>query len=172
MTEEKIRNFQKDFETKLQLEKTQFERQKLELEMKMKELEMPHQLREKHGKLERKLKITTLQKDDVLSQSAKACDMLPFNWITTNTDDSEWAKRMSRTQTPTRPKSCFDVSLERSEDRHYSRYLNTLDRSSSIEDRDVLQKVGMRTKTGLSSSSSLPKLKLHSFDWNVLECLE
>ena len=79
---------------------------------------------------------------------------------------------MSETQTPNRSKTRFDVSPERSEDRHDSRYLKCRDRSASVKDRDVLHKVGMRTKIGHSSSRSLPKLKLNSFDGNPLEWLE
>ena len=78
----------------------------------------------------------------------------------------EWANTMSETQTPTRPKTRFDVSPERSEDRHYSRYLNSRDRSATVGDRDVLHKVGICTNIGHSSSSSLPTLKLNSFEGN------
>ena len=76
---------------------------------------------------------------------------------------------MSETQTPSLPKTRFDVSPELSEVRHYLRYLNSRDCSASGEDIVVLQKVGMRTNIGRSSSSSLPKLKLNSFDGNPLE---
>ena len=162
-------DLEKEFDTKLQLERIQFERKKLEREMQMKNLEMQRQLRERERELERKLQITTLEKDDILSQSTKARDNSPFNWISKKRDVSEWANKLSETQTPTRPKTRFDVSLERSEDRHYSRYLNSRDRSASVEDRDVLHRVSMRTNIGHSSGSSLPKLKLNKSDGNPLE---
>ena len=76
---------------------------------------------------------------------------------------------MSATQTPTGAKTRFDVSSEQSEDRHCSQYLNSRDRSASVEDRDVLHKVGMRNNIGHSSSSSFPMLKLNSFHGNPLE---
>ena len=78
--EEKMRDFENEFETKLQLERTHFERKKLELEMQMKKIEMKHQLREKERDLERQLQRTALEKDDLRSQSSKARDKSPFNW--------------------------------------------------------------------------------------------
>ena len=109
--EEKMMDFENDFETKLQIKKTQSKRKKLDLETQMKELEMQHQLREKEPELEHKSQITILEKDDVRSQSTKARDKSPFNWISRKRDVSEWANTISETQTPTRPKTRFDVIL-------------------------------------------------------------
>ena len=134
-------DFENEFKTKLQTERTQFEGKKLELEMHMREIEMQHQLRERERELKRKRQITILEKDDVRSQSTNARDKSPFNWISKRRDVSECANAMNETQTPTRPKTRFDVSPERSGDSHYSRYLSSRDRSASVEDRDVLHKV-------------------------------
>ena len=79
---------------------------------------------------------------------------------------------MSESQTPNQSKPRLDISPERNENRHYSRYLNSLDRSASVEDREALHKVAVRTNIEQSSSSSLPKLKLNSFDGNPMEWTE
>ena len=110
---------------------------------------MQHQLREREQDLERKLRIKLLEKDDVHSQTAKARDRSPFTWISKGIDISECAKTMSETQTPTQPK--------------------TILMSARVEDKDVLNKVGLRTNFGHSRYSSLSKLKLNSFEGNPLE---
>ena len=75
-----MKEFEIEFETKLQIERAQFDRKRLELEMQMKELEMQHQLREKERHLARQLQRTALEKDDLRSQWTKAQDNSPFNW--------------------------------------------------------------------------------------------
>ena len=72
--EERMKEFEIDFETKLQIERAQLDRRWLELEMQMKELEMQHQLREKERDLEHQLQRTALEKGDLRSQSTKARD--------------------------------------------------------------------------------------------------
>ena len=67
--EEKMNKFDIEFDTKMQLEQAWFERRKLELEMQMKELETKHQLLEEQRELERKVRRTALENDDVRSQS-------------------------------------------------------------------------------------------------------
>ena len=49
--------------------------------MQMKKLEMQHQLWERKRELERKLQITTLEEDDLRSQTTKVRDNSPFIWI-------------------------------------------------------------------------------------------
>ena len=66
--EERIKKFDIDLKTKLPLEQARFERRKLELEMQMKELETKHQLPEEEREVERKVKRTALENDDVRSQ--------------------------------------------------------------------------------------------------------
>ena len=78
--EKQMKDFEIEFERKLQVERTQFDRKRLELEIQMKELEMQHQLRQKQRDLERQLQRTALEKDDLSSQSTKARDNSPFNW--------------------------------------------------------------------------------------------
>ena len=102
--EERIREFEIEFETKLQIERAQFDRKRLELEMQMKELEMQHQLRQKERDLERQLQKTALEKEDLRSQSSKARDKSPFNWTPKGRDVSEWANSMNDTRTPIRPR--------------------------------------------------------------------
>ena len=172
-----MRDFKDELETKLRLERTHFGRKKLELEMELNELEMLHQLRERERELQRKLQTTTLEKDDVRSQSSKSLDNSPLNWISKKKDVSEWANTMSETKTPSRPKTRSNFSPDRSEDSHYSQNLSSRDCSASVEDRNVLHKVAMRTDIGNSSSSSLPKLNcivLTETHWrglNGLPCL-
>ena len=166
--EGKMRDFENEFETKLQLERTQFERKKLELEMQMKEIEMQHQLRQKERELERHLQRTALEKDDLRSQSTKARDKSPFNWTPKGRDVSEWATSMNDTRTPIRPRARFDVSPERNKHRHYPWYPNSRERSATVEERDTSPIAGRHYNTG-HSSSSLPKLRLNNFDANPLE---
>ena len=53
--EERMKEIEIESETKLQLERAQFDRKRLDLEMQMKEQEMQHQLWEKKRELERQL---------------------------------------------------------------------------------------------------------------------
>ena len=77
--EERMKEFEIEFERKLQIERAQFDRKRLELELQMKELEMQHQLRQKERDLERQLQRTALEKDDLRSQSTKGREKSPFN---------------------------------------------------------------------------------------------
>ena len=52
---------------------------------------------------------------------------------------------------------------------HFSRFCTSRDRSSSVEDRDVYPRTGLRYDTDHSGNSSLPALKLKNFDGNPLE---
>ena len=70
--EERMKKFDVEFKTKMQLEQARFERRRLELKMQMKELETKHQLLEEERKLERKVKRTALENDDARSQSTSA----------------------------------------------------------------------------------------------------
>ena len=79
--EERMKKFYIEDETKLRLEQARSERRKLELEMQMKELETKHQLLEEERELERKVKRTAEDNDDVLSQSTSARDKSHFNLI-------------------------------------------------------------------------------------------
>ena len=166
--EERIKEFEIEFERKLQIERAQFDRNRLDLEMQMKELEMQHQLREKERDLERQLQRTALEKDDLRSQSTKARDKSPFSWTPKGRDVSEWANSMNDTQTPIRPRARFDVSPERNQQRHYPWYPNSRERSASAEERDISPIAGRHYDTG-HSSSSLPQLRLNNFDGNPLE---
>ena len=95
-----MKEFEIEFERKLQIERAQFDQKRLELETQMQELEMQHQLRQKEQDLERQLQKTALEKDDLLSQSTKARDKSPFNWTSKGRDVSEWANLMNNTRTP------------------------------------------------------------------------
>ena len=64
----------------MQLEQARFERRRLELEMQMKELKSKHHLLEEERELERKVKRTALENDDIRSHSTSARDKSPFNW--------------------------------------------------------------------------------------------
>ena len=52
---------------------------------------------------------------------------------------------------------------------HFSRYRSSRDQPSSVEDRDLSPRAGLRYNTGYSDSSNLPKLKLNNLDGNPLE---
>ena len=66
----RVKKIDIEFETKLQLEQAKFERRKLELEMHINDLENKHLLLEEERELERKVKRTALEIDDIRSQSS------------------------------------------------------------------------------------------------------
>ena len=76
--EERMKKFDIEFKTKMQLEQARFERRKLEPEMQMKEVETKHKLLEEERELERNVKRTALENDDASSQSAVARDKSPL----------------------------------------------------------------------------------------------
>ena len=75
---------------------------------------------------------------------------------------------MVDTRTPNGPRARFDVSPERNKHRHYPWYLNSRERSASVEERYISLIAGRHYHTG-HSSNSLPKLRLNNFDGNPLE---
>ena len=168
--EERVKKFDIEFETNIRLEQARFERRKLELEMQMKELETKHQLLEEERELERRVKKTALENDDVRSQSTSALDKSPFNWTPKKRDVSYWASRIDNLLTPERPTARYEATPEVNRPSHFSRYRSSRDRFSSVEDRDVSPRAGLlRYNSGCAGSSSLPKLKLNNFDGNPLE---
>ena len=138
--------------------------------MQMKELETKYQLPEEERELERKVKRTALENDDARSQPTGARDKSPFNWTPKKRDVQDWAIRIDNLLTPERTTARFEVTPEVNRHSHFSRYRNSRERSSSVEDRDVFPRAGLlRYNTGYLRSSSLPKLKLNNFDGNALE---
>ena len=132
--------------------------------MQMKELETKHQLLEEERELERKVKRTALENDDARSQSTSARDKSPFNWTPKKRDVSDCANRIDNLLTPDPSTARFEVTPEKNRQRHFSRYRSSRDRSSSVEDRDISPRAGIRYNTGYAGSSNLPKLKLNNFD--------
>ena len=132
-----MKKFDIEFETKMRLEEARLERRKLELEMQMKKLETKHQLLEEERELERKEKRTALENDDARSQSTGARDKSPFKWTPENRDVSDWAGRIDNLLIPERSTARFEATPEVNRHSHFSRYRNSRDRSSSVEDRDV-----------------------------------
>ena len=141
--EERMKEFEIEFEAKLQIERAQFDRKRLEIQRK--ELEMQHQFREKERDLERQLQKTALEKDDFRSQSTKARDKSPFNWTPKGRDV---ANSMNDTRTPIRPRARFDVSPERNKQRHYPWYPNSRERSVIVEGRGISPIAGRYYNTG------------------------
>ena len=171
--EERMKKFDIEFETMMRLEQAGFERRKLELEMQMKELETKHRQLEEERELERKVKRTVLENDDVRSQSTSARDKSLFNWIPKTRDISDWACRIDNLLTPERSTARFEATPEVNRQSHFSRYRSSRDRSPSVEDRDVSSRAGLlRYNNGYAGSSSITKLKLKNFDGNTLELTE
>ena len=138
--EERMKKFDIEFETKMRLEQARFERRKLELEMQMKELETKHQLLEEERELERKVKRTALENDDVRSQTTTARDKSPFNWTPKKRDVSDWASRIDNLLTPERSTARSEATPEVNRYSHFSRYSNSRERSSSVEERGFPQR--------------------------------
>ena len=137
--------------------------------MQMKELETKHQLLEEERELERKVKRTALKNDDARSQATGARDKSHFIWTAKKRDVSDWASRIDKLLAPERSKTRFEVTPEVNRYSHFSRYRSSRDRSSSVEDRDVSPRAGLRYNTGYPGSSNLPKLELNNFEGNPLE---
>ena len=129
--EEMMKKFDIEFKTKVRLEKARFEKKRLELEMQMKELEGKHQPLEEERELERKVKRTTLENDDVRSQSTSDRYKSPFNWTTKKRDVSDWAIRIDNLLTPDRSTARFELTLEVARHSHFSQYRSSRDRSST-----------------------------------------
>ena len=166
--EERMKKFDIEFETKIQLEQARWRR--LELEMQMKELETKQQLLDEERQLECKVKRTALENDDARSQSTGARDRSPFNWNQAKSDVSDWVSRIDNLLTPERSTARFETTTETNRQSHFSRYRSSRDRSSSFEHRDVSLRSGVLWyNSGYAGSSSLPKLKLNNFDGNPLE---
>ena len=100
--EEMMKKLDIEFETKMRLEQAQFEWRRLELEMQMKQVETEHQLLEEESELQHKVKRTTLQNDDVRSQSTSAGHKSLFNLIPKKRDMSDWASRIDHLLAPDR----------------------------------------------------------------------
>ena len=95
-----MKKFNIEFKTKMRLERARFERRKLELEMQMKELETKRQLLEEERELERNVKRTALENDDLRSQSTGDRDKSRFNWTPKKRDVPDWASRIDNLLTP------------------------------------------------------------------------
>ena len=157
----------------MQLEQARFEQRRLELEMQLKETETKHRLLEEERQLERKVKRTALENDDIRSQSTTAQEKSPFNWTPQKRDVSDWASRIDNLLTPDRSTSRFDVTPKVNRNSRFTQHRRSRNRSSSVEHRDVSPRAGiLRYKSGHAGSSILPKLKLNNFDGNPLELLE
>ena len=168
--EERMMKIDVEVETKIRLEQARFERRRLELEMHVKELETKHQLLGEERELERKVKRTALENDDVRSQSASARDKSPFSLTPKKRDVSDWASRIDHLLTPDRSTARFEVNPEVDRQSHFSRYRSSRHRSSSVEDRDTFSRAGLlRYNSGYAGSNNLPKLKLNNFDGKPLE---
>ena len=139
-----MKKFDIEFETKMRLEQARFEWRRLEQEMQMKELETKHQLLEEERELERKVKRTALENDGGRSQSTGAREKSPFNWSPKQRDVSDWASRIDNLLTPERSTARFEVTTEVNKYSHFSRYHNSRDRSSSVEDREASPRAGLR----------------------------
>ena len=79
--EERMNKFEIEFKTKMRFEQARFERRRRKLEMQMRELQTKHQLLEEESELERKVKRTASENDDVRSQSTSARDKSPLKWM-------------------------------------------------------------------------------------------
>ena len=98
-----------------------------------------------------------------------ARDKSPFNCTPKKRNVSDWASRIDNLLTPEPSTACFELAPEVNRYSHFSRYRSSRDQSSSVEDRDLSPRAGLRYNTGYSDSSNLPKRKSNNFDGNPLE---
>ena len=147
--EERMMKFDIECETMMWLEQGRFERRKLELEMQMKEPKTKHQLLEEERELERKVKRTALENDDVSSQLTSARDYSLFYWTPKKRDVSDWASRIDNLLIPDRSTAPFEITPEVNRRSHLLGYRSSRDRSSGVEDRDVSLRAGLRYKQAI-----------------------
>ena len=165
---EKLAALEKKFAAKMRLKKIEFE-------LKRKELEKEMQLFEEEGALKLEYEKEALDArasdyDDIAAPSIRSRS--PFNWKTPkNKDVSGWLDNSDKLY------KLHDYSFERAKTRIGNNYPRvsfnregvhksrspSLERDSAAWEQDKLK----RNKP--SSSSQLPKLKLSSFDGNLLE---
>ena len=136
----------------------------------MKYLETKNWPREERG-LERKVKRTALENNDVHSQSTRGRNKSPVRWTLKKRDVSGWANRIDNLLTPDRSTARFEETPEVNRHIYFSRYRSSRDRSSNVDDWDVSLRAGLRYNSGYTGSSDLPKLKLKNFGGNPLEWL-
>ena len=74
LVKQRMKKFDIKFKTRMRQEHERFKQKRLELEMQTKELETKHQLLEEERELERKVKRTALENDDLRFQSTSARD--------------------------------------------------------------------------------------------------
>ena len=135
--DEMMKKFDIVFKTKMWLEQARFEWRRLVLDVQMRDLETKHQLLEEERELERKVKRTALENDDVRSQSTSARDKSPLNWTPKKRDVTDWASWIDNLLTPDRSTARSESTPEMNRHSHFSRYRSSQHRSSSVEDRDV-----------------------------------
>ena len=167
-----MKKFDIEIETKMRLRQAQFERRNLELEMQMKELETRRHLLEEERELEREVKISALENDDVRSQSISAWDNSTFNCTPNKREVSDGVNSIDNLLTHDRSTARFEATPEVNRHSHFSRYRSSQDFSSSVEDREDSPRAGLRYSSSYSVSSNLPKPKLNNFDGNHLEWLD
>ena len=159
-----MKKFDIVFETKRRLEQARFECRRLELEMQMKKLETKHQLLKEELELERKVKRTDLENNDVRSRATTARDKSPSNSNPKNRDVSDRVSRIYNLLTSDRSTTRFELTLMG------TGIVTSYDIVVHETDPQVLktgsfpQSWSTKIKSGYAGSSSLPKLKVNNFD--------
>ena len=105
-------------------------------------------LLEEERELERKMKRTALEYEDVVSQSTSARNKSPFNWTPKKRDVSACASGFDHFLTPDRSTACFEATPELNRRSQFTRYCSSRDRFSSVEDREVSSRVYFDTTLG------------------------
>ena len=103
----------------MRLEQAPFQRRKLALEKQLKEQETKRHLLEEQRELERKVRRTAFENDDVGPWTTSAQDKSSFNW--TKKDVSDWASRIGNLSTPDWSTARFEETHEVKKHSHFSR---------------------------------------------------
>ena len=103
----------------------------------MKKLETKHQVLEEKRQMESKVQTTLVENDDNRSQSTSVLDKSTLNWTPWKRDVSNRAKGIYNLLTPNQSTPYFQGTPGFIRYSHFSRYRNSLHRSSSVEDRDI-----------------------------------
>ena len=166
--EERMKKINVEIKTKMRLEQERFECGKLELEMQMKELATKYHLLEEERDLERKMRGTGLEIEDVRSPNQLLLETICPSTGTKKRDVSDSASRIENLLIADRSTARFKATPHVNRHSHSTRYRSSQDRFSSVEDRDVFPRAILRYNSGYSGSSNLPKpkLKLNNFDGN------
>ena len=162
---ERMKKFDIDFETRLQLEQALSKRRKLEKETHLKDIETKQQLPEGEREIGCKVRVTASENDDIGPQSTSARKESSIRPSPKKKDFSVWAGRIN-TLTTDQSTACIEVNPVLNKPRLFSWPCISPNRAWSLDNLKASSRVDQRYNNGYSGIRNLPTLKLNIFDGN------